>query len=152
MFDRFFYYFKETLWTILVTFIGGFVLGLTLLIGIMFIYDGFFWILCFMGFISLFHLADLFTFLVELNFIALFGRLFCLYSISAFISGYVGYSIGYRMTDNTFTFYVIIFSFTVSTIFSFLYWITFQYQQYGPLANFFDNSMKWLKEKQIFWF
>lgn len=83
---------KDFFWNLLFIFIWGIVGGLAMFMAILFTRHAFIWALLVTGFFSLFHLSNLRRFFIERNWLAFFGRLSCLYVISAFIAGLVAFA------------------------------------------------------------
>lgn len=74
--------------------IGGIVGGLAIFLTIEFIRYAYFWALIVTGFFSLFHFNDLRGFYRSKDWLPFFGRLFYLFVISSYISGFFVFAAG----------------------------------------------------------
>jgi hypothetical protein len=131
---------------------GTLVVGTGLYLGIMFAYYGLYWVLGGMCFFLIFHLGDLRDFFKERNFIAIIGRLLCLYGLTSFIAGFIAYASGaYRIKESLFSEIALIFSIALSLLTVIIAVITYRYLWHSSVPKFFRNILDKLYESGIFW-
>lgn len=140
--NKFINFITDIFWRFVGVLIYGLVIGLGVYLTILFTRYAFLWALLVTTFFLPFHISDLQIFYRGKNWLALIGRLICLYTISSFISGFVAFTSGLIKIKFD------LFDRTVLIIAVFLSYICFAF--WAILVRFFPESRLYTNIKKTF--
>jgi hypothetical protein len=142
----------DVFWLVVTILIWGIVGGLAVFLTIEFIRYAYFWALIVTAFFSIFHFSDLKIFYLTKNLPAFFGRLFCLFIISSYISGFFVFASGLmELTIDTIDSIIFLISIVISYISTAFFMILRWYFSDSKLYSDTRKIIKGLEVIGVFW-
>jgi len=142
----------DVFWLIAAILIWGIVGALAMFLTVEFIRYAYFWALIVTAFFSIFHFSDLKIFYLTKNRTAFFGRLFCLFLISSYISGFFVFASGLmELTIDAVDSFIFLISIVISYISTAFFLILHWYFSNSKLYSDIRKISKGLEVIGVFW-